>query len=78
MQNRVGTPEYAVYEKVASENMVNLGDKSVPFDVVSNYQDEIKDLGVDLDWDGESADALTLQLENLPSQIKSEIGSWCK
>ena len=78
MQNRVGTPEYAVYEKVASENMVNLGDKSVPFDVVSNYQDEIKDLGVDLDWDGESADSLTLQLENLPSQIKSEIGSWCK
>lgn len=78
MQNRVGTPEYAVYEKVASENMVNLGDKAVPFDVVSNYQDEIKDLGVDLDWDGESADALTLQLENLPSQIKSEIGSWCK
>lgn len=78
MQNRVGTPEYAVYEKVASENMVNLGDKSIPFDVVSNYQDEIKDLGVDLDWDGESADALTLQLENLPSQIKSEIGSWCK
>lgn len=78
MQNRVGTPEYAVYEKVASGNMVNLGDKSVPFDVVSNYQDEIKDLGVDLDWDGESADALTLQLENLPSQIKSEIGSWCK
>ena len=78
MQNRVGTPEYAVYEKVASENMVNLGDKSVPFDVVSNYQDEIKDLGVNLDWDGESADALTLQLENLPSQIKSEIGSWCK
>lgn len=78
MQNRVGTPEYAVYEKVASENMVNLGDKSVPFDVVSNYQDEIKDLGVDLDWDGESADALTLQLETLPSQIKSEIGSWCK
>lgn len=78
MQNRVGTPEYAVYEKVASENMVNLGGKSVPFDVVSNYQDEIKDLGVDLDWDGESADALTLQLENLPSQIKSEIGSWCK
>lgn len=78
MQNRVGSPEYAVYEKVASENMVNLGDKSVPFDVVSNYQDEIKDLGVDLDWDGESADALTLQLENLPSQIKSEIGSWCK
>lgn len=78
MQARVGSPEYAVFEKVASENMVNLGDKSVPFDVVSNYQDEIKDLGVDLDWNGESADALTLQLEQLPSQIKSEIGSWCK
>lgn len=78
MQARVGSPEYAVFEKVASENMVNLGDKSVPFDVVSNYQDEIKDLGVDLDWNGDSADALTLQLEQLPSQIKSEIGSWCK
>lgn len=78
MQNRVGSPEYAVYEKVASENMVNLNGKMVPFDVVANFQDDIADLGVDLDWDGESADALTLQLENLPSQIKDEIGSWCK
>jgi hypothetical protein len=78
MQNRVGSPEYAVYEKVASENMVNLNGKMVPFDVVASFQDDIADLGVDLDWDGESADALTLQLENLPSQIKDEIGSWCK
>lgn len=78
MQNRVGSPEYAVYEKVASENMVNLNGKMVPFDVVASFQDDIADLGVDLDWDGESADALTLQLESLPSQIKDEIGSWCK
>lgn len=78
MQKAVGSPEYAVYEKVASENMVNLGNVSAPLSVISEYQDEIKNLGVDLDWDGESGDALQLQIEQLPSQIKSEIGSWVK
>jgi hypothetical protein len=78
MQKAVGSPEYAVYEKVASENMVNLGSVTAPLSVISEYQDQIKDMGVSLDWDGESGDALQLQLEQLPSQIKSEIGSWVK
>lgn len=78
MQAKVGTPEYAVYEKVASENMVNLGKVSAPLSVISEYADNIRDLGVDLDWDGESPDALQLQIEGLPSQIKDEIGSWVK
>lgn len=78
MQAKVGTPEYAVYEKVASENMVNLGKVSAPLSVISEYADNISDLGVDLDWDGESPDALQLQIEGLPSQIKDEIGSWVK
>ena len=78
MQRAVGSPEYAVYEKVASDNMVNLGSVSAPLSVISEYQDNIKDMGVELDWDGESGDALTKQIENLPSQIKNEIGSWVK
>lgn len=78
MQRAVGSPEYAVYEKVASDNMVNLGSVSAPLSVISEYQDNIKDMGVELDWDGESGDALTQQIENLPSQIKNEIGSWVK
>ena len=78
MQRAVGSAEYAVYEKVASDNMVNLGSVSAPLSVISEYQDNIKDMGVELDWDGKSGDALTLQIENLPSQIKNEIGSWVK
>lgn len=78
MQNKVGTPEYAVYEKVASENMVNLGSTSVPLSAIANFEDEIRNLGVTLDWDGESGDALQLQIENLPSQIKDEIASWVR
>lgn len=78
MQRAVGSPEYAVYEKVASDNMVNLGSVSAPLSVISEYHDNIKDMGVELDWDGESGDALTQQIENLPSQIKNEIGSWVK
>lgn len=78
MQRLVGTPEYAVFEKRASENMVNLGNVSAPLSVISEYQDSIKDLGVDLDWDGESPDSLQLQIERLPSQVKNEIGSWVK
>lgn len=78
IQQKVGTPEYAVYEKVASDNIVHLGEVNAPLSVISEFQDEIKDLGVDLDWDGDSADALTLQLEQLPADIKSIIGSWVK
>lgn len=79
MQSRIGTPEFAVYEKVASENMVNLGGpRAVPLAAIEPFQDEIKDMGVDLDWDGSSGDQLQLQLEALPSQIKGEINSWIK
>lgn len=78
MQRAVGSAEYAVYEKVASDNLVNLGSVSAPLSAIAEYQDNIKDMGVELDWDGESGDALTLQIENLPSQIKNEIGSWVK
>ena len=48
MQRAVGSPEYAVYEKVASDNMVNLGSVSAPLSVISEYQDNIKDMGVGL------------------------------
>lgn len=79
MQRQLGTPEFAVYEKVASENMVTLTPNcSAPLSVISEYEDQLKDLGVELDWDGESGDALQLQLEQLPSQVKGEIASWVK
>lgn len=78
MQNLVGSPEYAVYEKVASENMVTLKpDVSVPLDVIEENKAALEDMGVTLDWDGESEDALTLQIERLPSQIKSELAACC-
>ena len=78
MQRLVGSPEYAVYEKVASSNMVNLGGTSVPLSSIEPFQDELKDIGVNLDWDGESGDALQLQIENLPSQVKDIIGGWVR
>ena len=78
MQRLVGSPEYAVYEKVASSNMVNLGSTSVPLSSIEPFQDELKDIGVNLDWDGESGDALQLQIEALPSQVKDVIGGWVR
>jgi len=78
MQSLVGSPEYAVYEKVASENMVDLGsDRAVPLDVIEENKEVLASMGVNLDWDGESGDALTLQIENLPSQIKEELAGAC-
>lgn len=77
MQKLVGTPEYAVYEKVASNTMVNLGSASVPLAVIDEYSDQISDMGVELDWDGEDENSLALQIESLPSQVKDEIASWC-
>lgn len=78
MQSLVGTPEYAVYEKVASENMVTLTpEASVPLAIIEENKDVLSDMGVDLDWDGEDENALTLQIEHLPSQIKEELASCC-
>ena len=58
--------------------MVNLGSTSVPLSSIEPFQEELKDIGVNLDWDGESGDALQLQIESLPSQVKDVIGGWVR
>ena len=78
MQAKVGTPEYAVFEKVASDTRVNLGNATAPLSELEDYQDDIADLGVSLDWNGENEEALKASIENLPQDVKSEIGSWVK
>ena len=78
MQQRVGTPEYAVFEKTAGDVRVDLGNSTAPLSAISEYADEIKDLGVDMDWDGENEESLAASLEALPNDVKSEIGSWVK
>lgn len=78
MQNLVGTPEYAVYEKVASEATVKLTSNAVvPIAVIEENKDVLADMGVELDWDGTDEFTLAQQIEKLPSQIKEELAACC-
>lgn len=71
--SRVGTPEYAVFEKRASAVTVDLGKKVVAFEKVAEIQDYINDMGIDIDFDENDAYTTKLALERLPIQIRRAI-----
>ena len=78
VQCKIGSPEYAVYEKRASDPLtINLGIKSVDFYKVAALQDQINDMGIELDFDSQDAYATKLALEGLPRQIKEAIAKLC-
>jgi hypothetical protein len=70
---RVGTPEYAVFEKRASAVTVDLGKKHVPFEKVAEIQDTLNDMGIDIDFDANDAYTTKLALEQLPIQVRRAI-----
>lgn len=77
MQQRVGSPNYAVFEKRASFLTIDLGVKSVPFEKLAEAQDYMNDMGVEVNFDTDDPYAIKLAVENLPKQIKKAIASVC-
>lgn len=75
IQARVGSPEYAVYEKRASELMVNLGSKEVGFDKLAELNDAISDLGINIDFDESDPYTTKLAIERLPMAVKKTLAS---
>jgi hypothetical protein len=71
--SRVGTPEYAVYEKKASAITVDLGKKTVAFEKVAELEETLNDMGIDIDFDANDAYTTKLALERLPIQIRRAI-----
>lgn len=71
VQNRVGSPEYAVFEKKASALTVNLGLKTVSFEKLAMLQDAMNDMGIDIDFDANDMYTTKLAIERLPVQIRN-------
>jgi hypothetical protein len=75
IQSRVGTPEYAVFEKRASALTIDLGTKKVPFEKIAESTDVLDMVGVNVDFD-EDPNTIKLALERLPRQIKEAIAQY--
>lgn len=75
VQSRVGTPEYAVFEKRASEVTVNLGKKNVSFEKLAQLQDAMNDMGIEIDFDANDAYTTKLAIEQLPVQIRNALAA---
>lgn len=71
--SKVGTPDYAVFAKVASDVTVDLVSKTVPFEKVAEVEEAINDMGVSIDFDANDAYSIKLALERLPVQIRKAI-----
>lgn len=68
--SRVGSAEYAVFEKRASEVMVCINDKMVEFEKIAELDEVLQDMGVNIDFDGHDPYTIKTAVETLPSQIK--------
>lgn len=77
MQARLGTPEYAVYEKRASSMLsVNLVSKSVPFEKLAEIGDVLDQMGVNIDFDANDAYTTKLAIERLPESVRKAIAKY--
>lgn len=77
VQCKLGTPEYAVFEKRASAINIDLGSKNVPIEKLAEVQEYINDMGIDIDFDTQDPYAIKLAVEQLPKQIKKAIADIC-
>lgn len=73
IQERVGSPEYAVFEKVASGVVIDLGDKKVGLEELAEYEGEINDLGVDIEFEEHDPYTIKHSIERLPTAMKTQI-----
>ena len=76
MQSRLGTPEYAVYEKRASLISVDLGTKQVPIERIAEVNEKLADMGIDIDFDANDAYTTKLAIERLPKNVLKEVAKY--
>ena len=76
MQSRVGSPEYAVYEKRASLVTVDLGTKQVPFERIAEINEKLAEMGISIDFDANDAYTTKLAIERLPKNVLKEVAKY--
>ena len=76
MQTRVGSPEYAVFEKKASDILVSIGGKKVPFERVAEIEEKLGDLGVSVDFDANDPATTAAALERLPGSVQKAVARY--
>lgn len=69
IQDKVGTPEYAVFEKRASELNINIGGKSYAIEDLAEKTAAFESLGLDIDFDDDPY-TIKLALEKLPERVQ--------
>ena len=79
LQAKVGSPEFAVFEKRASAAgmTIDLGSKNVAIEKIAEMQEYINEMGVDINFDEQDPYAIKLAMEQLPKQIKKAIADIC-
>ena len=73
----IGTPEYAVYEKRASNVSIDLGTKTVPFEKLADIGEHLESMGITIDFDEEDPYTTKLAIERLPASVRKAIASVC-
>lgn len=72
---RVGSAEYAVFEKRASGILVDLGEKLVSFEKLAEMDEVLADIGVTIDFDAHDPYTIKEAVEKLPTIIKTKLAS---
>lgn len=75
VQAKVGTPEYAVFEKRSSDILVDLGKKHVPFEKLAELGEAMDNLGITIDFDAEDPYTTKLAIERLPLSVRNTLAS---
>ena len=69
VQSRLGTPEYAVFEKKASLLNINLGGKAYPIEKLASQQEVFESMGIQIDLNDDPY-TVKIALEKLPNKVQ--------
>lgn len=76
IQQRVGSAEYAVFEKRASDVTIDLGSKQISFEKLAELNDAMAGMGINLDFDEHDPYAIKIVVERLPKQVKDALAKY--
>lgn len=74
LQDRVGTPEYAVFTKKASLLDIQLAGKSFPIEKLASQQEVFESMGINIDLNDDPY-TVKIALEKLPSNVQKILTS---
>lgn len=76
LQQRLGSPEYAVFEKRASNISIDLGSKQISFEKLAELDEALNNMGVSIDFDEHDPYTIKMAVERLPKQVKEALAKY--